>query len=211
MVVVGTCFISYRANSIAIQYNSIAQMQLDISKAENQPSFLISCAVEEDLKGNEKGNHVVYISNEGSSCDNIRIETACFVNVTSSIDYSVFESTFTVKDFYWVREWTGNKKGLLCRISCEGNWERFSELYFDALNDENTNSSVSIELYARIIYQDIFGEEHINYYSINNLKQHWLTQEDGEKIFKKYNEEPNELSIDELTWQEVSRILFEEL
>lgn len=209
LIAIVTIIVSINANSIATRANQIAEMQLNVSKEESHPRFVISQTLEESRNGKENGNSILYISNIGGHYTNIEIRCICeiklsyFENNVTATSYS-----FGVYDFYLFKAWSGNTEGLICKMFCEGNWEHFGTLYFDVLNDERIdNGSVELSRYIKITFDDVFGEKHTNYYSFSGIQQQLLSANAGEEVFEEFDNELDKLSIDELSLDEVLKRL----
>lgn len=204
-LVFGTTFVSCQANTIAQQANKIAEIQLDVSKEEMQPNFIIDQALEPNTHGIENANAVLYIYNTGANFSNLDVDTACIIEM-NYIDgnNNLAKQSFSLKDFYWMSRLTANTEGLLCTMYHEDNWQKYIKLYKDVLYDTQIHAGyIDFFQYVKISYKDIYGEKHTKYYLINEIRQQLITEERGEEAFCQYNENSNTLYVDTLSLDEL--------
>lgn len=113
LIAIVTIIVSINANSIAMQANQIAEMQLNVSKEEIQPHFVISQTLEESRNGRENGNSILYITNIGGHYTNIEIRCICEIKLSYiENDVNATSYSFGVYDFYLFKAWSGNTQGL---------------------------------------------------------------------------------------------------
>jgi len=206
LVVFGTIFVSCQANDIARQANAIAEMQLDVSKDENQPNFIITQVLEPDSHGSENANSVLYLYNTGATLYNLDVDLACIIelNFIDTNNMEVVKHFFSLDDFYLIGEVSRNTQGLLLTRFCEGNWKKFFKLYQDVLHDDRLDSGyIVLSQYVKISYEDIYGEKHTNYYTVDGIRQTLITQEVGEQAFRQYNENLNVIHTDTMSVDEL--------
>lgn len=206
LVVFGTVFVSCQANTIARHANAIAETQINISKDENQPNFIISQVLEANSQGLENANSVLYLYNTGATFYNLDVDIACIIelNFIDTNNMEVVKHSFSLDDFYWISKVSQNTQGLLLTKFCEGNWEKFFKLYQDVLHDDRLESGyIVLSQYVKISYQDIYGEKHTNYYMVNGVRQNLITQEVGEQAFRLYNENSNVIHVDTMSIDEL--------
>ena len=206
LVVFGTVFVSCQANTIARHANAIAETQINISKDENQPDFIISQVLEENSQGLENANSVLYLYNTGATFYNLDVDIACIIelNFIDTNNMEVVKYLFSLDDFYLIGEVSRNTQGLLLTKFCEGNWEKFFKLYQDVLHDDRLESGyIILSQYVKISYQDIYGEKHTNYYMVDGIRQNLITQEVGEQAFRLYNENSNVIHVDTMSIDEL--------
>jgi len=83
LIVFGTVFVSCQANAIARHANAIAETQINISKDENQPNFIITQVLEANSQGSENANSVLYLYNTGTTFYNLDVDIACIIELNS--------------------------------------------------------------------------------------------------------------------------------
>lgn len=206
LVVFGTVFVSCQANAIARQANAIAEMQLNISKDENQPNFIITQVLEANSQGSENANSVLYLYNTGATFYNLDVDIACIIelNFIDTNNMEMVKHSFSLDDFYLISEVSRNTQGLLLTKFCEGNWEKFFKLYQDVLHDDRFDSGyIVLSQYVKISYEDIYGKKHTNYYTVDGIRQNLITHEVGEQAFRLYSENSNVIHVDTMSIDEL--------
>lgn len=210
LVVFGTVFVSCQANAIARQANAIAEMQLNISKDENQPNFIITQVLEANSQGSENANSVLYLYNTGAAFYNLDVDIACIIelNFIDTNTMEVVKHSFSLDDFYLIGKVSQNTQGLLLTKFCEGNWEKFFKLYQDVLHDDRLDSGyIVLSQYVKISYEDIYREKHTNYYTVDGIRQNLITQEVGEQAFRLYSENSNIIHTDTMSIDELLQMI----
>lgn len=197
LIAVATIIVSINANSISKQSNAISEMQLSATKEANQPNFVISQVREADSQDKESTTAILRIYNTAGNFSSIDIDTACFIKfVHFSDSLESTEQLFSLRGFYFKREWIKQPSDLLCNIFYDGNWSKFSNLYVEVLN--NGYDYIDLQQYVRISYTDIYDEYHTNYYIIDSISQSQISISEGERIFNLYDE-LNQVDIDNLS------------
>lgn len=194
---VATTIVSINANAISKQANTISEMQLSATKEANQPIFVISQDREASSEGEENATVILSIYNTAGNFSSVDIDTACFIKFVHFDD--TLESTeqiFSLKGFYFKRVWSKQPNDLLCKLSYEGNWEKFHNLYMKVL--DNGHDYIDLLQYVKISYTDIYDEDHINYYIVNSISQSQISESEGEQIFYLYDE-LEQVDIDNLS------------
>lgn len=189
------CVLGIGAVLISRTANSIAEMQLNVNRAKDQPSFTISQVLEQSADGMDRGNSVLYISNTGGNFSDIEIDTVCYLNlIYAKANHSpmleMIEHSVMISDFYRDKEWTNALGGLICKVYRDKNWSDYLHL-LEEIWESTPILGFGFQQYIKITYQDFLGETHTNYYAIgsDSGRARLLTGDDVEDIFYKHDEE----------------------
>lgn len=66
---------------------------------------------------------------------------------------------------------------------------------------------VDLERYIRITYQDQLNQYQIRYYKVDGIDTEMLTEGQGQKIFREYEEENVGLDINNLSLDELKKVI----
>lgn len=198
-VVIGSIFIAYRTNQIA-------DIQLKIAEADMQPNFQVVGNLVSNFKGETNANSIVEIENLGGKCSNINISSACFIEYTDFSENILIESRVRLNGFYFANAYTGRTNGLICVLSSEDNWKHYTDFSTEVLNNR-VQAFVDLERYIRITYQDQLNQYQIRYYKVDGIDTEMLTEGQGQKIFREYEEENVGLDINNLSLDELKKVI----
>jgi hypothetical protein len=205
-------FISINANSIATNANIIAENELKVQKANNQPIFVF----DEMRYGNgyfEKLN----VYNYGAPINNIFMSSIVLLKV-----YSYKFNKYTEVDipigYYDISTRSGNESNELQQFFTSdveplngNNYRLYKTLDdFDKFK-QNNNLSIDINIYkyVYITYEDIYGDKHNDLYIISDFYKHKVSDNEKEKILFDLQENLNKghfIHIKDLTSEKIYTI-----
>lgn len=200
-VIWGTIYVSTKANHIA-------EMQLEIDKANIQPVFEITEEITSNSKGEENANSVVTISNTSGTCSNIEISTACFITVYYFQDVIGLEKNIKLKDFYYTKIMSGNSQGEICTMVGENNWKKYYEMFSQCLTSKEIDTGyLKLSKYIKVTYKDEINDMHTKYYEVDSITTKSIDEEFGRMVFEKYQNLDSELHVDELSVEKLLEII----
>lgn len=200
-VVVGTVFVSVKANSIA-------EKQLNLDKITIQPEFEIFDSIIDSNNGENNTSSELTISCLSGRYDNFSIDTICIVKLSYLEELKPVTKTIKIDDYYGFRQWSGKKSGLICTLHGENNWLKYCLFSKEVLYSEDIKSGyVDLIKYAKITYQDELHVGHTNYYEYDYYGYKLLDEDLGKSLFEEYSRTEISLSIDNLTVNNLKEIL----
>ena len=217
--------LSLMALMVLIQTNQIASYQTTIMKSEHLPILHLNVDLEWNSTAAKYSEDELTISNIGAPLGELKSRVAIFFRVKwETQNNEPKEALVPINDYYYV-EITDNPQGELRRyyyLDSSGhrgnyykavniNWE-----FSDYANEKNATGYVDLLKYVKLIYKDIYGDNHIEYYLVSDLNSYRLGEKEGQKIFKHYdyNRVTNSVDFDseispDLLYEKMSNIVNE--
>ena len=193
VVVVGTVFISTKANIIA-------EMEMNIEKKALQPEFEVLESIEDSYFGDKNANSVLTISNMGGLCNNVDVDILCILEVVYVDGVESIKQEFRLNDFYFAIGRTGKNLGIICTARNEYNWEKYCKLSKEILDcKEIISGYTELRKYVKLSYKDQLNEMHTQYYNVNGIYTELLDESVGEKQFREYSNIEQSVSLDDLS------------
>lgn len=206
LIVVIPLFLSYKANNLLDNANDLIEKQLLVMKAEAQPVFNISSKIRNnDI---DKDYIVISVDNTGGTIKNfdIMIRTALFINFYFENNRIIQTKPIIINDMFYGIVFQRNK-GVLKEFHDNGNFKKYLDLRFQYLNDNELKGYLNLKSIVRIVYNDIFNEEHIEYYEINETQANYLSNSYGEKIYNEFNDLDNNTYFEEINIDYIKNII----
>lgn len=192
--------------SVSSRANQIAQMQLELDKSSTQPVFDITESILPNFNGEENANSRITISNLSGVCNNVRVSDACFM--TLYYNEATVKEDIKLDDFYFINTIYGSTQGVICTMESEDNWKNYAALNLDVIKSPQINAGyLELHKYIRVIYEDVIGEAHTNYYKVDGSDITLLSQEEGKNSFEKYRKLEKGLYVEELTIENLIELI----
>ncbi len=198
-VVIGSIFIANRTNQIV-------DIQLKKAEADMQPNFQVVGNLVSNHKGEKNANSIVEIENLGGKCSNINVSHACFIKYTEFRESISITTRVELDGFYFANFHTGQSNGQICVLSGEDNWKNYTDFSKQVLNNR-VEAFIDLERYLRIIYQDQLNQYQVRYYKVDEIDTEMLNEEQGQKIFREYEEKNVKLDINNLSLDELKKVI----
>ena len=200
VVLFGSVYLMNKANEISI-------MQLNVSKINSQPNFniLIKRSKEDIL---ETDSMVIEIENDGLNAENINIEMLPVLAITCKYKNDKFYRNIkmNIKNFYSGIRY--NKKvGLIESFHDYKSFDKYLNLYFEFLQDEEIDGFVEFNTLIRITYVDIFDEPHIKYYKMNETSVSYLPVSSGEEEYQELKSLTDAINVMEFNMNTMKEII----
>ena len=207
--------IAINANSIATTANQIAEKDLQIQKAANQPIFIF-----EKLTYSEGDYEKIVISNAGAPANNIHVKSITYASIEEGNFTSSKEFIFSI-DYY-------NDRERVSAIENESNTIKLYELayypahigniggnryllskfdseFFDSLSNDKHTTPMQWKLceYVRVQYEDIYGDSHDDLYYVSPSHPYKLQEEASQEVYDKLEEYPYYITMNKLNAEEI--------
>lgn len=200
VVFIGSVYLMNKANDISI-------MQLNVTKFNSQPNFNIHIKrTKEEIL--ETDSMVVEIENDGLNAENINIEMLPVLVITCKYKNDKFYRNIKmiINNFYYgIRH--SNKVGLIESFHDYKSFDKYLNLYFEFLQDEEIDGFVEFNTLIRITYVDIFDEPHIKYYKMNETSVSYLPVSSGEEEYQELKSLSDAINVMEFNMNTMKEII----
>lgn len=187
-----TIFISVRANNIA-------ELQVEMARADTQPEFEINEILCENEEGESNAEAWVKISKLSGKCSNIDINAICFARLCFYNADEFIQENFRLDGFFFANKVIGSVTGELREIGYRNNWKKINDFSQEVLQSSKLEMGYIEPIqFLKISYDDAYGESHTNYYKFDSMYCTEINNVEGENIFKDYYQTDKKLDIDEL-------------
>ena len=217
--------LSLMAITVSYQTNQIASYQTIIMKSEFLPILHLNVDLEWNNTAAKYSDDELTISNIGAPLSELKSTGAIFFNVKwDTQNEEPKEALVPINDYYYM-EINDNPQGELRRFyyrdpsGHRGNYYKAVNInweFSDFANEKNATGHVDLYRYVKLSYKDIFGDNQIEYYLVNDLKSYRLGKEEGEKVFKHHDDNRFTNSVDfnseispDLLYEKMSNIVNE--
>lgn len=203
--------LTFMSISIATNANLIANNEIQIQKAANQPIFTF----DKVSYGNGYFDKII-VYNEGAPVSNVFAAPLTYLTIYSYESGSYKEIVIPI-DYYIVgtRGTTENDTRKLYELFNSdtepevGNAYIFSNFWHDFQDlkkKENRSIDVNLHEFVYMKYEDIYGDSHEELYVVSDAFPHKLNSYDKEEILKIIEESPYSTQMNKLNAEEVFTI-----
>jgi hypothetical protein len=175
--------------------NQIVSYQTDIMKSEHLPIIHLDTALIYDTSTENYTRDELIISNLGAPLSEFESQEAIFFKVQYGLINKELKTALIPIYGYYFLGGTGNATGKLEKLANyalpEGNNYKAVHVtwaFSDFAQKKNAHGFVDLVRYIRVIYKDIFGEIHDEFYIASPLGTYRLNETEGKKIFKYYDD-----------------------
>ena len=168
------------------QQSELMNMQLLVDKKHVSPhiSVKLKFVFEKDTQG-AIGQRVI-VENTGGEAYNLDFRTAVFwkvvINYPSGIKFGMIRINNYLRSRFY-----NNNTGLLCDAYYDGNLAQAANIHSEfnqIFNEAGIIAFITPFIYAKLSYDDIFNENHIDYYYLlPEFDGKKMSEEEGGKIF----------------------------
>lgn len=201
--------LSVMSISIATNANIIAQNEIFIQKANNQPIFIF-----EETRYSNGYYEKLEVYNVGAPLNNFFSASITFIKIHGRKDNKFKEIKVPIS-YYDIATKSENESELIeffygDTVPENGNYFRLTESiggFYDSLRDNNISGGINYEKYVYITYEDIYGDEHNDLYLISDLNPSKISNEQKRKILMDYYSSKYYLTVEDLTADKLYNIL----
>ena len=200
--------LSFMSIIIATNANIIADNELKIQKANNQPIFVF-----DEIRYGNGFYEKLIVYNFGASLNEFHSSSIVLLKIHSYKDNNLKEITIPI-GYYDISTRSGNDSRELQEFFASdteplnGNYYRLCETigrFYEISRNDNLSGGINVYKYVYIKYEDIYGEKHDDLYVISELHPHKISEEEKEKILFDIQERPF-LDIKDLTAEKIYNI-----